>query len=175
MKKFFFLVTVFLFLVCAPLSHAQQPWLTDTERAKFETLRVAGSEALFNIDYEGARKNFKGIGLKLGLSAVLQRQAEGSDFVLGGLDAEKTLPNGGSLQMAWARSSGEILGSGNVFTTDANTRHDGDAYQLTLAQPLPFFSEEHAAQTAEDEHDHRAASWAWIASRADKRGGRART
>ncbi|PYS22153.1 MAG: hypothetical protein DMF72_14405 [Acidobacteria bacterium] len=87
-----------------------------------------------------ARKNFKGIGLKLGLSAVLQREAEGSDFVLGGIDAEKTLPNGGSLQMAWARSSGEILGSGNVFTTDTNTHHDGDAYQLTLAQPLPFFN-----------------------------------
>jgi len=87
-----------------------------------------------------ARKNFKGIGLKLGLSAVLQREAEGGNFVLGGIDAEKTLPNGGSLQMAWARSAGEVLGSGNVFTTGANTRHDGDAYQLTLAQPLPFFS-----------------------------------
>src|SRR2546426_8781436 len=59
MKKFFFLAPVFLFLVCAPSSHAQQPWLTDTERAKFETLRVAGSEALFNLDYETARKNFK--------------------------------------------------------------------------------------------------------------------
>src|SRR5256886_8770444 len=35
------------------------PWLTETERAKFETLRIAGSEALFNLDYETARKNFK--------------------------------------------------------------------------------------------------------------------
>jgi uncharacterized repeat protein (TIGR01451 family) len=87
-----------------------------------------------------ARKNFKQIGLKLGLSAVLQREAEGSGFVLGGLDVEKTLPHGGSLQLAWARSAGEILGSGNVFSTDTNARHDGDAYQLTLAQPLPFFS-----------------------------------
>ncbi len=87
-----------------------------------------------------ARKNFKSIGLKLGLSAVMQREAEGSDFMLGGLDAEKTLPNGGSLQMAWARSAGEVLGTGNVFSTDGNTRHDGDAYQLTLNQPLPFFS-----------------------------------
>ncbi len=87
-----------------------------------------------------ARKNFKHLGLKLGLSAVLQREAEGSDFMLGGLDAEKTLPNGGLLQMAWARSAGEIVGSGNIFSTDGNTRHDGDAYQLTLAQPLPFYS-----------------------------------
>jgi hypothetical protein len=35
------------------------PWLTETERAKFEKLRLAGSEALFNLDYEAARKNFK--------------------------------------------------------------------------------------------------------------------
>jgi uncharacterized repeat protein (TIGR01451 family) len=87
-----------------------------------------------------ARKNFRRLGLKLGLSAVLQREAEGGDFMLGGLDAEKTLPHGGSLQMAWARSAGEVLGTGNVFSTDTNSRHDGDAYQLTLAQPLPFFS-----------------------------------
>ncbi|HYW74110.1 MAG TPA: hypothetical protein VE961_24010, partial [Pyrinomonadaceae bacterium] len=87
-----------------------------------------------------ARKNFKGIGLKLGLSAVLQREAEGSDFLLGGIDAEKTLPRHGLLQMAWARSSGEVLGTGNVLSSDGNTRHDGDAYQLTIAQPLPFFN-----------------------------------
>ena len=35
------------------------PWLTDTERAKFEKLRVVGSEALFNLDYAAARKSFK--------------------------------------------------------------------------------------------------------------------
>jgi uncharacterized repeat protein (TIGR01451 family) len=86
-----------------------------------------------------AQKNFRKLGLKLGLSTVLQREAEGSTFILGGIDAEKTLPNHGTLQMAWARSSGEVLGSGNVFSTDGDTRHDGDAYQLTIAQPLPFF------------------------------------
>src|SRR3989440_3933441 len=59
MKKSFFLIPVLLFLIGASSSHAQQPWLSDSERAKFEALRVAGSEALFNIDYEGARKNFK--------------------------------------------------------------------------------------------------------------------
>jgi len=87
-----------------------------------------------------AQKNFKRIGLKFGLSAVLQREAEGGNFLLGGIDAEKTLPNHGSLQMAWARSNGEVVGSGNVFSTDGNTRHDGDAYQLTIAEPLPFFN-----------------------------------
>ena len=35
------------------------PWLTETERAKFEKLRIAGSEALFNLDYEKARRDFK--------------------------------------------------------------------------------------------------------------------
>ena len=35
------------------------PWLTEAERAKFEKLRIAGSEALFNLDYDAARKHFK--------------------------------------------------------------------------------------------------------------------
>jgi uncharacterized repeat protein (TIGR01451 family) len=85
-----------------------------------------------------ARKNFKGIGLKLGLSAVLQKQTDQRDFLLGGFDAEKTLPRGGSLQFAWAGSQGEVMGSGNGFGND-ETKHDGMAYQLTLAQPLPFY------------------------------------
>src|SRR5258706_9295340 len=85
-----------------------------------------------------ARKNFKGIGLKLGLSAVMQRQTDQGNFLLGGLDAEKTLPHGGSLQLAWAGSQGEIIGSGHNFGTD-QTKHDGTAYQVRLEQPLPFF------------------------------------
>ena len=35
------------------------PWLTETERARFEKLRIAGSEALFDLDYDSARKSFK--------------------------------------------------------------------------------------------------------------------
>jgi hypothetical protein len=38
---------------------ANSTWLTQTERAKFEQLRISGSEALYNLDYEGARKIFK--------------------------------------------------------------------------------------------------------------------
>jgi uncharacterized repeat protein (TIGR01451 family) len=85
-----------------------------------------------------ARKNFHSLGLKLGLSAALQRDASSPDFFLGGVDLEKTLPRHGSLQFAWATSQGEIIGSGNI-TTPGDERHDGTAYQLTLAQPLPFF------------------------------------
>jgi len=34
-------------------------WLTQPDRAKFDQLRISGSEALYNLDYEGARKIFK--------------------------------------------------------------------------------------------------------------------
>jgi tetratricopeptide (TPR) repeat protein len=60
MKRRILKIIAFAILFCMPtLAVAQQPWLTEAERAKFETLRVAGSEALFNLDYEAARKNFK--------------------------------------------------------------------------------------------------------------------
>ncbi len=85
-----------------------------------------------------ARKNFKSIGLKLGLSAALQRDANNPDFFIGGVDIEKSLPLRGALQLAWATSQGEVLGSGNI-NTPGGERHDGTAYQLTIAQPLPFF------------------------------------
>lgn len=60
MKRLRLLVfaSLFLFSLALPAS-AQQSWLSETERAKFEKLRIAGSEALFNLDYDGARKNFK--------------------------------------------------------------------------------------------------------------------
>lgn len=45
-----------LLAYCQPQS---APWLTEAERAKFDKLRIAGSEALFNLDYENARKQFK--------------------------------------------------------------------------------------------------------------------
>jgi hypothetical protein len=52
-----------LFIALAPrialAQAASTPWLSESERAKFETLRTAGSEALFNLDYEAARKSFK--------------------------------------------------------------------------------------------------------------------
>lgn len=50
---------VALFLPAVVFAQAPTPWLTETERAKFEALRIAGSDALFNLDYESARKSFK--------------------------------------------------------------------------------------------------------------------
>src|SRR5712664_1395516 len=40
-------------------------WLIDNDRAKLESLRAAGFEALFNLDYEAARKNFREIAESL--------------------------------------------------------------------------------------------------------------
>jgi len=37
------------------------PWLTDAEKARFEALRKSGLEALYNIDYDKALKDFKEI------------------------------------------------------------------------------------------------------------------
>ena len=37
------------------------PWLTDAERARFEELRRSGLDALYNIDYDKAQRDFKEI------------------------------------------------------------------------------------------------------------------
>src|ERR1043166_7523559 len=54
-----FILTAMLALPVVSYCQPATPWLTDIERAKFEKLRIAGSEALFNLDYESARKSFK--------------------------------------------------------------------------------------------------------------------
>lgn len=61
MKFFIYLAILFALAVpsAAFAQSAPAPWLNETERAKFETLRIVGSEALFNLDYETARKSFK--------------------------------------------------------------------------------------------------------------------
>jgi uncharacterized repeat protein (TIGR01451 family) len=87
-----------------------------------------------------AKKNFRRIGLKLGVSAALQRETNAPDFFLGGFDAEKTLPPGGSLQVAFATSRGQVAGFGNSIGDSESAKHDGNAYQLALTQPLPFFN-----------------------------------
>jgi len=84
-----------------------------------------------------AHKNFKSIGLKVGLSAALQTEASEGNFFLGGVDVEKKLPRGGTVQFAFARSQGELVGGGNFFNSNETT-HDGSAYLVTLSQPLPF-------------------------------------
>lgn len=53
------LVLVVLAALPAVAQQTNSAWLTEAERAKFEALRITGSEALFNLDYETARKSFK--------------------------------------------------------------------------------------------------------------------
>ena len=47
--------------VAAQQASSSSPWLTDTERARFEELRRSGLEALYNIDYDKAEQEFKEI------------------------------------------------------------------------------------------------------------------
>jgi hypothetical protein len=86
-----------------------------------------------------AYKNFEGIGLKVGLSLVDQRQGDFGSFVLGGIDAEKRLPHGGHLRAEWATSRGRAVTGGNVFFGNTvDDRHDGNAYRVELEQPLAW-------------------------------------
>jgi tetratricopeptide (TPR) repeat protein len=57
--KYFF--GVLLLLATALTASAQQPWLTAAERERFETLRRSGLDALYNIDYDKADRDFKEI------------------------------------------------------------------------------------------------------------------
>jgi tetratricopeptide (TPR) repeat protein len=53
-----------LLLISTFVARAQQPlapWLTESERARFESLRKSGLEALYNIDYDKAYRDFKEI------------------------------------------------------------------------------------------------------------------
>jgi len=53
---------LFLLLVGVASVAAQQPaWLTDAERARFEELRRSGLDALYNIDYDKANRDFNEI------------------------------------------------------------------------------------------------------------------
>ncbi|HEX6649755.1 MAG TPA: hypothetical protein VF075_09450, partial [Pyrinomonadaceae bacterium] len=55
---------LFLLLAVALSGNAQQtssPWITDAERARFEELRRSGLDALYNIDYDKAERDFKEI------------------------------------------------------------------------------------------------------------------
>ena len=55
------LIGVLLLLATALTASAQQPWLTDAERERFEALRRSGLDALYNIDYDKADRDFREI------------------------------------------------------------------------------------------------------------------
>lgn len=85
------------------------------------------------------RKNFAGLGLKLGFSTVLQRQEAAPGFIVGGLDLEKSMPRRGLLRVAWATSRGELVnGLSSSSTDEVDNTHDGNAFSLDYHQPLGF-------------------------------------
>ena len=84
------------------------------------------------------RKTFAGLGMKLGFSAVLQRQEAEPGFIVGGLDLEKSLPRHGLLRFAWATSQGDISNGVTSGLDDADTTHNGNAFSLDFQQPLAF-------------------------------------
>jgi tetratricopeptide (TPR) repeat protein len=55
------LAIVVVLLMGVVAAQAQKPWLTDAERARFEELRRSGLDALYNIDYDKADRDFKEI------------------------------------------------------------------------------------------------------------------
>jgi tetratricopeptide (TPR) repeat protein len=57
----YFGVLVLLFTVAISTAAQSTPWLTDAERARFEELRRSGLDALYNIDYDKAQRDFKEI------------------------------------------------------------------------------------------------------------------
>ncbi|HEY0080342.1 MAG TPA: SdrD B-like domain-containing protein [Pyrinomonadaceae bacterium] len=87
-----------------------------------------------------AVKNFKKAGLRVGVSVVDQKQSEFGSFVLAGLDGEKKLPRGGSLQFEYAMSRGEVAFTGNLFGAGAalDAKHNGSAYRVELEQPIGY-------------------------------------
>ena len=54
-------VLLFASALSAPAQQPSSPWLTDSERARFEELRRSGLDALYNIDYDKAQRDFKEI------------------------------------------------------------------------------------------------------------------
>jgi uncharacterized repeat protein (TIGR01451 family) len=85
-------------------------------------------------------KNFRRLGLRLGFSFINQQQAESTPFNLGGLDASLELPNRGKLEFEWAMSRGKLNNGFSFFggNNDGNGEYNGNAFAVSLVQPLPF-------------------------------------
>jgi len=60
-KVFGVLALLLMAAFCANAQPPSAPWLTDAERARFEELRRSGLDALYNIDYDKAQRDFKEI------------------------------------------------------------------------------------------------------------------
>jgi hypothetical protein len=109
--KFFY--SALLALSLCVIAHGQtsvSPWLTETERAKFETLRIAGSEALFNLDYDAARKSFKE------MAAAFPNYPAGPQFLADTLWAETLYQT--------RRMQSSLYGSDDTFYSTSDDKVD---------------------------------------------------
>lgn len=63
MKHFIWIAIVAIFAVSPAMAQEPTitPWLSEADNAKLESIHKIGVEALYNLDYEGARKQFKEI------------------------------------------------------------------------------------------------------------------
>lgn len=61
MRNCFFLILVSLTVCLTAKSQQVRAWVDDADRAHFETLRRSGLDALYNLDYEKAQRDFKQI------------------------------------------------------------------------------------------------------------------
>lgn len=84
-----------------------------------------------------ASKNFERLGLRIGFSMVDQRQKDQSPFRLAGTDFSLTLPNRGMLEGEFGISRGFF---NNGYSNQLeNPSQNGNAFLVTLNQPLPQF------------------------------------
>ena len=61
MLRYLGALVVLVMMAVGVLAQPSTPWLTDAERARFEELRRSGLDALYNIDYEKAQRDFNEI------------------------------------------------------------------------------------------------------------------
>lgn len=107
------LFVLWALLAVPAISYGQQaatPWLTEAERAKFETLRIAGSEALFNLDYDAARKSFKE------MAAAFPNYPAGPQFLADTLWAETLYQT--------RRMQSSLYGSDDTFYSTSDDKVD---------------------------------------------------
>ena len=106
------------------------------------TYEYQGVGRSFAVYTARARTHFKRSGTTVGFSFVAQRQGDEGTFALGGLELAQQLPRKGSLRVEFAASRGALSGFTSSFAGIAANaeaeRHDGNAIQVSLDQPLPF-------------------------------------
>lgn len=142
MTKVHLRLFVLLALVAVPaISYGQQaatPWLTEAERAKFETLRIAGSEALFNLDYDAARKNFKE------MAVVFPNYPAGPQFLADTLWAETLYQT--------RRMQSSLYGSDDTFYSTSDDKVDPKVVDefRTLTRQARQLTEARLKQSSKD-------------------------